>query len=71
MEKKSETTEIKVTSKATVQIGTAWYSFEASKNREMSGLSDDEVDKEQNKLWDDVNGQVDNQVQQAIIANKK
>lgn len=71
MEKKSETTEIKVTSKATVQIGTAWYSFEASKNREMLGLSDDEVDKEQDRLWNSVNGQVDNQIQQAIEANKK
>ena len=70
--KSAETTEIKVTSKATVQIGNgAWYSFESSKNREMTGYDDKEVDEEQDKLWKDVNGQIDKQIQDILDANKK
>lgn len=66
-----EVTEIKATSKLTLQLNDrTWYSFEASRTMGMSGLSDEEVEAKNKELWDNVNAQVDQQVNEAISANK-
>lgn len=66
-----EVTEIKATSKLTFQLNDrTWYSFEASRTMSMSGLSDEEVETKNKELWDNVNAQVDQQLNEAISANK-
>lgn len=66
-----EVTEIKATSKLTFQLNDrTWYSFEASRTMGMSGLSDEEVEAKNRELWDNVNAQVDQQLNEAISANK-
>lgn len=66
-----EVTEIKATSKLTFQLNDrTWYSFEASRTMGMSGLSDEEVEAKNKELWDNVNAQVDQQLNEAISANK-
>lgn len=66
-----EVTEIKATSKLTFQLNDrTWYSFEASRTMGMSGLSDEEVETKNKELWDNVNAQVDQQLNDAISANK-
>ena len=66
-----EVTEIKATSKLTFQLNDrTWYSFEASRTMGMSGLSDEEVEDKNKELWDNVNAQVDQQLNEAISANK-
>ena len=66
-----EVTEIKATSKLTFQLNDrTWYSFEASRTMGMSGLSDEEVETKNKELWDNVNAQVDQQLNEAISANK-
>ena len=66
-----EVTEIKATSKLTFQLNErTWYSFEASRTMGMSGLSDEEVEAKNKELWDNVNAQVDQQLNEAISANK-
>lgn len=66
-----EVTEIKATSKLTFQLNDrTWYSFEASRTMGMSGLSDEEVEAKNKELWDNVNAQVDQQLNDAISANK-
>ena len=66
-----EVTEIKATSKLTFQLNDrTWYSFDASRTMGMSGLSDEEVEAKNKELWDNVNAQVDQQLNEAISANK-
>lgn len=66
-----EVTEIKATSKLTFQLNDrTWYSFEASRTMGMSGLTDEEVEAKNRELWDNVNAQVDQQLNEAISANK-
>lgn len=66
-----EVTEIKATSKLTFQLNDrTWYSFEASRTMGMSGLTDEEVEAKNKELWDNVNAQVDQQLNEAISANK-
>ena len=66
-----EVTEINATSKLTFQLNDrTWYSFEASRTMGMSGLSDEEVEAKNKELWDNVNAQVDQQLNEAISANK-
>ena len=66
-----EVTEIKATSKLTFQLNDrTWYSFEASRTMGMTGLSDEEVEAKNKELWDNVNSQVDQQLNEAISANK-
>lgn len=66
-----EVTEIKAISKLTFQLNDrTWYSFEASRTMGMSGLTDEEVEAKNKELWDNVNAQVDQQLNDAISANK-
>ena len=68
--KSIETTEIKCSSKLTYQLDNrTWYSFEESRTQSLSGLDEEEVQKATDKLWDVVNGDIDNQLEVAIRAN--
>lgn len=65
-----EVTEIRATSKLTYQLtDKAWYSFEASRTMSLSGLSEEEVEKKNKELWDNVNSQVDQQLSDVVKAN--
>ena len=68
--KNIETTEIKCSSKLTYQLDNrTWYSFEESRTQSLNGLDEEEVQKATDKLWDVVNGDIDNQLEVAIRAN--
>lgn len=69
--KSIETTEIKCSSKLTYQVtNNAWYSFEESRTQTLNGLTDEEVQKATDSLWDVVNNDIDKQLESAINANK-
>ena len=69
--KSIETTEIKCSSKLTYQVtNNAWYSFEESRTQSLNGLNEEEAQEATDKLWDVVNGDIDNQLELAINANK-
>ena len=69
--KSIETTEIKCSSKLTYQVtNNAWYSFEESRTQTLNGLDEEEAQGATDKLWDVVNGDIDNQLELAINANK-
>ena len=69
--KNIETTEIKCSSKLTYQLDNrTWYSFEESRTQSLNGLDEEETQKVTNELWDVVNGDIDNQLELAINANK-
>lgn len=68
--KSVETTEIKCSSKLTYQLDNrTWYSFEESRTQSLNGLDEEETQKATDKLWDVVNGDIDNQLEVAIRAN--
>ena len=69
--KNIETTEIKCSSKLTYQLDNrTWYSFEESRTQSLNGLDEEEAQGAADKLWDVVNGDIDNQLELAINANK-
>ena len=69
--KSIETTEIKCSSKLTYQLDNrTWYSFEESRTQSLNGLDEEEAQGATDKLWDVVNGDIDNQLELAINANK-
>ena len=69
--KNIETTEIKCSSKLTYQLDNrTWYSFEESRTQSLNGLDEGEAQGATDKLWDVVNGDIDNQLELAINANK-
>ena len=69
--KSIETTEIKCSSKLTYQLDNrTWYSFEESRIQSLNGLDEEEAQGATDKLWDVVNGDIDNQLELAINANK-
>ena len=69
--KNIETTEIKCSSKLTNQLDNrTWYSFEESRTQSLNGLDEEEAQGATDKLWEVVNGDIDNQLELAINANK-
>lgn len=63
-----EVTEIRATSKLTAPVGKGWYSLEFSSTKSLHGLSDEELKKETETLWDYCNSEVDNQLKMAVAA---
>lgn len=67
----AKTVKISATSKATVQINGAYYSFSYSEERELpEDQSRVNLEKEREYLWEDLNSEVDNQIDQTIQALK-
>lgn len=61
-ESKAQTVSIRYTSRASVKIGEQYYTVEATEERAIPDVPDIDLDEERKLLWDEVNRQVDNQV---------
>lgn len=68
LQKTSKTRIIKATSKVATELKDVWYSFEYTETREI--LDDSNMEAERQNLWDTVNVEVDNQVQDVIYMLK-
>jgi len=63
------TTSIRFTSRASVQIKGNYYTFEATIERQCATpelISNEEYETAKRDLWDEVNAEVDNQVQDIV-----
>jgi len=68
----AKTVKISAMSKATVQINGSYFSFSYSEERELpEDQSRVNLEKEREYLWEDLNSEVDNQIEQTIQALKK
>lgn len=66
--KQNEVTRIACTSKLTAPVGKGWYSFSCEKERSLSGYTDEEALLVQDKLFEEVNTEVDKQLAMAVAA---
>jgi len=65
-ESKAITTQIKATSRVSAKIFDDFYTLEFSEERTIPDVEGVDLDKEREKLWDDVNYTVDVQMQDTI-----
>ena len=65
-ESKAITTQIKATSRVSAKIFDDFYTLEFSEERTIPDVEGVDLDKEREKLWDDVNYSVDVQMQDTI-----
>ena len=70
-ESKAKTVSIKFTSRAAVKMGDNFYTVEACEERLIPDLPDVDLDAERRLLWDEVNRQVDEQVDDIYAEFKK
>jgi hypothetical protein len=69
--KQVKTVEIKASSRVSVMINDAHYTMEYGETRSVpKTLTEEEVQAEREKLWDTVNGEVDNQVRDVFKLKK-
>lgn len=68
---KAKTVSIKFTSRASVKVGDSFYTVEACEERTIPDIEGVDVYKERESLWDTVNGECDNQIQEIIKTFKK
>lgn len=65
----SKTTLIKASSRASVKVRDSYYTVEYTEERSLD--EQDNIDTEREKLWNDVNSQVDNQIEEIFNTFKK
>ena len=55
---------VKLTSRASVKIGDSYFTFEATEEHTVPDtvMNDEDFTDFKNKIWDDVNSEVDNQI---------
>lgn len=70
-ESKAKITMISGTSKATVQINNNYYSFSYSEERQLPEDESVNIEQERELLWDTLNSEIDNQVEQIVKCYKK
>jgi len=63
---KAVTTSIKASSRASIKVGDNYYTIEYTEERSVP--EDCNLDEERTYLWETVNGEVDNQIQDIIEA---
>lgn len=63
-ESKAITTSIRATSRASIKVGDNFYTVEYCEERSLP--EDANVEQERSLLWDDVNGECDNQIQEIL-----
>lgn len=63
---KAVTTSIKASSRASIKVGDNYYTIEYTEERSVP--EDCNIDEERTYLWETVNGEVDNQIQDIIEA---
>lgn len=65
-ERKAITTQIKATSRASVKVRDNYYTVEYSEERTIPDIEGVNLEEEKRLLWDDVNNEVDNQIEDII-----
>ncbi len=68
---KGKTTSIKFTSRASVKVGDSFYTVEACEERTIPDLEDVNMEEERLNLWDTVNTECDNQIQEILKTFRK
>lgn len=70
-ESQAITTSIKFTSRASVKIGDNFYTVEACEERMIPDLDTVDIELERQSLWDTVNNECDQQIQDILAMFKK
>lgn len=70
-EQKAVTTSIRFTSRASIKIGDAFYTIEACEERLIPAVEGVDLEQERKLLWDTVNAECDNQIEDAYKAYQK
>ena len=65
-ESKAITTQIRATSRASVKVHDNYYTIEYTEERTIPQIDDVDIAKEREILWDCVNNEVDNQIEDII-----
>jgi len=68
---KGKTTAIRFTSRASVKVGDSFYTVEACEERTIPDLEDVDMEEERQNLWDTVNTECDNQIQEILKTFRK
>jgi len=68
---KGKTTAIRFTSRASVKVGDSFYTVEACEERTIPDLEDVNMEEERQDLWDTVNTECDNQIQEILKTFRK
>lgn len=68
---KAKTVSIKFTSRASVCIDKNYYTVEACEERAIPDIPEINMEEERQALWDTVNGECDNQIQEIIKTFRK
>jgi CTP:phosphocholine cytidylyltransferase-like protein len=62
---------IKATSRASVKVGESYYTVEYSEERIIPDIEEVNIEEERQLLWDDVNAECDNQIEDILKTFKK
>lgn len=65
------TTTIKFSSRASVKVGDSYYTVEACEERKIPDLESIDIEQEREALWDTVNNECDNQIQDILKIYRK
>ncbi len=68
---KGKTTSIRFTSRASVKVGDSFYTVEACEERAIPDLEGVNMEEERQDLWDTVNTECDNQIQEILKTFRK
>lgn len=68
---KGKTTSIKFTSRASVKVNDSFYTVEACEERSIPDLEDVNMEEERQDLWDTINTECDNQIQEILKTFRK
>ena len=70
-ERKAITTQIRATSRASIKVSESFYTVEYSEDRTIPDIEGVDIEEEKRILWDDVNAEVDNQIEDILRTFKK
>lgn len=70
-EVKAITKTIKATSRASVKVGESYYTVEYSEERTIPDIEGIDIEKERKFLWEDINAECDNQIEDILKTFKK
>lgn len=70
-EVKAITKTIKATSRASVKVGESYYTVEYSEERIIPDIEGIDIEKERKFLWEDINAECDNQIEDILKTFKK
>lgn len=69
--RKAITTQIRATSRASIKVSESFYTVEYSEDRTIPDIDGVDIEEEKRILWDDVNAEVDNQIEDILRTFKK